>query len=98
MLVHYYTTASAPHEDYCKASPAALFLKTWCLNGGKGPATTTPPEGIRKVRDIWSGKIKVNDLQECLLIRDIEINASGTLSNNTAELASKLKYPHHQGA
>jgi hypothetical protein len=106
VLVHYYTTASAPLEDYCKASPAerrnnisrALFLKTWCLNGGKGPITTTPPEGIRKVRDIWSGKIKVSDLQECLLIRDVEMNASGTLSNDTAEIASKLKYPHHQGA
>ena len=106
VLVHYYTTASAPLEDYCKASPAerrnnisrALFLKTWCLNGGKGPTTTTPPEGIRKVRDIWSGKIKVNDLQECLLIRNVELDASGNLSNDTAEIASKLKYPHHQGA
>jgi hypothetical protein len=106
VLVHYYTTASAPLEDYCKASPAerrnnisrALFLKTWCLNGGKGPTTTTPPEGIRKVRDIWSGKIKVNDLQECLLIRNVELDASGNLSNDTTEIASKLKYPHHQGA
>jgi hypothetical protein len=52
VLVHYYTTTSVPLENYDKASPAerknnisqALFLKTWCLNGGKGPATTTPPE------------------------------------------------------
>ncbi len=49
VLVHYYTTTSAPLENYNKASPAerknnisrALFLKTWCLNGGKGSATTT---------------------------------------------------------
>jgi hypothetical protein len=106
VLVHYYTTASAPLENYFKASSAerknnisrALFLKTWCLNGGKGPATTTPPEGIKKVRDIWSGKIKVSDLQELLLVRNVELNASGNLSNDTAEIASKLKYPHHQGA
>ncbi len=106
VLVHYYTTASTPLEDYYKASSAerknnisrALFLKTWCLNGGKGPATTTPPEGIRKVQDIWSGKIKVSDLQQCLLIRNVELDASGYLSNNTAEIASKMKYPHHQGA
>jgi hypothetical protein len=96
----------APLENYDKASPAerknnisrALFLKTWCLNGGNGPATTTPPEGIRKVRDIWSGKIKTSDLQACLLIRNVDLNASGNLSNDTAEIASKLKYPHHQGA
>jgi hypothetical protein len=64
----------------------------------KGPATTTPPEGIRKVIDIWSGKIKVSGLQECLLIRNVELNASGNLSKDTAEIASILKYPHHQGA
>ncbi len=63
VLVHYYNKASpapAPLQDYYKASPAerknnisrALFLKTWCLNGGKGPATTTPPEGTRRIRDI----------------------------------------------
>jgi hypothetical protein len=104
VLVHYYTTTSAPLENYDKASPAerknkisrALFHKTWCLNGGKGPVTTTPPEGIRKARDIWSGKIKVSDLQECLLIRNVELNASGNLFNDTAEIASKLKYSHHQ--
>jgi hypothetical protein len=62
----------------------ALFLKTWCLNEGKRPATTTPPEGTRKVRDIWSVKIKVSDLQECLLIRNVELNASGNLSKTTA--------------
>jgi hypothetical protein len=106
VLVHYYTTTSAPLEDYYKPSPAerrnnisrTLFLKTWCLNGGKGPATTTPPEGIRKARDIWSGKIKVSDLQECLLIRNVQLDSSGNLSKDTAEIASKLKYPNHQGA
>ncbi len=106
VLVHYYTTALAPLEDFYKASPAerrnnisrALFLKTWCLNGGKGPVTTTPPEGIRKVRDIWSGKIKVSDLQECLLIRNVQLDSLGNLSKDTVEIAAKLKYPHHQGA
>jgi hypothetical protein len=44
------------------------------------------------VRDIWSGKIKTSDLQVCLLIRNVDLNASGNLSNDTAEIASKLKY------
>ena len=76
----------------------ATFLKTWCLNKGKGPATTVPPEGIKKIRDVWTGKIKICDLQEHLLIRDVDLNAMGYLSTATAALAATLKIPHHQGA
>jgi hypothetical protein len=50
----------------------------------------TPSEGIRKVRDIWSGKIKVCDLQDHLLIRSFELNASGNLSKITAEIIGKI--------
>jgi hypothetical protein len=106
VLVHYYITTTSPLVEYGNATPTerknnisqALFLKTWCLNGGRGPVTTTPPEGIRAVRDIWSGKIKIGDLQEHLLIRNVELSVSGNLSQITAEIASKLKYPHHVGA
>ncbi len=59
---------------------------------GKGPVTTTPPEGIRAVRDIWSGKIEIGDLQEHLLIRNVELSASGNLSQITAEIASKPEF------
>ncbi len=106
VLVHYYITTTSPLVGYNNATPTerennisrALFLKTWCLNGGRGPVTTTPPEGIREVRDFWSGKIKNSDLQEHLLIRNVELSASGHLSQITAEIASKLKYSHHVGA
>ncbi len=76
----------------------ATFLKTWCLNKGKGPAATIPPEGIKKIRDIWTGKIKICDLQEHLLIRDVDLNAMGNLSIAIAALAATLKIPHRQGA
>ena len=76
----------------------ATFLKTWCLNKGKGPTTTIPPEGIKIVRDVWSGKIKIHDLHAQLLIRNVSLNAMGKLSKATAALAASLKYPHHQGA
>ena len=76
----------------------ATFLKTWCLNKGKGPTTTIPPEGIKATRDVWSGKIKMHDLQSQLLIRNVTLNAMGKLSKATAALAASLKYPHHQGA
>ena len=78
----------------------AVFLKTWSLPGSGGYATTIPPAGIRKTRDIWSGKIKMGDLHDHLLIRNVELtsNDQGRLSILTVLLASKLRYPHHQGA
>ena len=76
----------------------ATFFKTWCLNKGRGPITIIPPEGISKIRDIWSGKIKICDLQESLLVRNVEIDHNGKLSELTCKIASKLKYPHHHGA
>ncbi len=61
ILVHYYTTTTSAPENYAVASlkernrhiTQAVFLKTWCIRGGSGYATTVPPEGIRKTRDIW---------------------------------------------
>jgi hypothetical protein len=60
-LVHYYITNTSPLDGYSNTTPTerennisqASFLKTWCLNGGRGPVTTTPPEGIKETRDIW---------------------------------------------
>jgi hypothetical protein len=106
IVVHYYTTEHPPHEDYTRVShqdreieiSIATFFKTWCLNKGRGPITIIPPEGIRKIRDIWSGKIKICDLQESLLVRNVEIDHNGKLSELTCKIASKLKFPHHHGA
>jgi hypothetical protein len=106
VIVHYYTTITPPLENYTMGSvkeretriSQATFLKTWCLNRGKGPATTIPPDGIKKTHDIWSGKIKICDLQEYLLIRDVDLNAMGILTTATAALAATLKIPYHQGA
>jgi hypothetical protein len=47
---------------------------------------------------IWSGKIKICDLQESLLVRNVEVEHCGKLSEPTCEIASKLKFPHHLGA
>ena len=49
--VNYYTTQTPSLEDYGKRSTKdkkerlveALFLRTWCLSGGKGLPSTTPP-------------------------------------------------------
>ncbi len=39
-----------------------------------------PPKGIRKTRDISSGKIKMCDLQDHLLVRNVELDDQGRLS------------------
>ncbi len=106
VFVHYYTTITPSLVNYSTVRERereirisqATFLKTWCLNKGKGPTTTIPPEGIKTTRDVWSGKIKIHDLQAQLLIRNVSLNAMGELSKATAALAASLKYPHHQGA
>ena len=106
ILVHYYTTTTPAPENYAGTSlkernkyiTQAIFLKTWCIRGGSGYVTTEPPEGIRLTRDIWSGKIKISDLQDHLLVRNVVLDDHGRLSVDTVFLASKIKYPHHQGA
>ncbi len=106
MLVHYYTTATPVLGNYSTASLSerdeqisqAIFLKTRSILGSGGYATTEPPKGIRKTRDIWSGNIKMCDLQDHLLVRNVELDDQGRLSIATVLLASKLKYAHHQGA
>jgi hypothetical protein len=106
VVVHYYITEYPPQENYSKAKhqdrknkiAMATFSKTWCLNKGRGPITIIPPEGIGRTRDIWSGKIKICDLQESFLVRNVEVDHNGKLSELTCEIASKLKFPHHYGA
>ena len=88
VLVHYYTTAAPALVNYPTASLSerdgqisqAISLKTWSILGSGGYATTEPPKGIRKTRDIWSGKIKMADLQDHLLIRNVELDDQGRLS------------------
>jgi hypothetical protein len=91
ILVHYYTTTAPAPENYAGASliersrriTQAVFLKTWCIRGSSGYATTEPPEGIRKTRDIWSGKIKMSDLQDHLLVHNVVLDNHGRLSVDT---------------
>jgi transposase InsO family protein len=106
VIVHYYTTEMGPLANYANANRTerghnitqAVFLKTWCLPGSRGHATTISPEGISRTRDIWSGRIKVSDLKDHFLIRNVELNDDGKLSIATVVLATRLKIPHHQGA
>ncbi len=77
----------------------ALFLRTWCLNGGKGDPTTTPPSTkYARFNHLWWGKIPTEAVSSRILIRDVGLDATGKLDQATLKLAAKLKLPHHVGA
>ena len=105
--VNYYTTATPPLKPYRNAPinkrierlRTATFLRTWCLNRGKGAATSTPPKTPHgKLNYLWWGKIPLERLNDHLLVRDIGLSAQGKLDDVTIEIAAKLKVPHHEGA
>jgi hypothetical protein len=105
--VNYFTTQAPALDDYDKCSiqkrktrlKEALFLRTWCLSGGKGKPTTNPPStNHARTNHLWWGKIPMEDVPNHILVRDVGLDATGKLDKNTINLASNLKIPRHQGA
>ncbi len=76
-----------------------MFLRTWCLSGGKGEPFTSPPSTKHaRTNHLWWGKVPMEDVTNHILVRDVGLDATGKLDNITIKLASNLKIPHHQGA
>ena len=105
--VNYYTTATAALPDYHNQTilekqrrfKAANFLRTWCLDSGKGLPTTTPPTSNHgKMKYLWWGRIPLEDVEKHILVRNIGISALGKLDEETMKLAAQLNIPHHEGA
>ena len=104
--VNYYTTVTPPLEDFADKSLAlrtrhlndTSFLRTWCLKTGDRTATTQPPTGIRLTRDVYSGKIPLNETDRHALVRNVRLTALGVLDAASTKLAAALPIPHHAGA
>ncbi len=105
--VNYFTTQTSALEEHGKCTvqdrkerlSEALFLRTWCLNGGKGDPTTTPlSTKYARLNHLWWGKIPMGAVSNYILIRDVGLDATGRLDQITLNLAAKLKLPHHVGA
>jgi hypothetical protein len=103
--VNYFTTQTPALEDYDECSVLkrkerlgeALFLRTWCLSGGKGRPTTNPPlTKHARTNHLWWGRIPMEDVTNHILLRDVGLDATGKLDENTTKLASNLRTPHHQ--
>ena len=93
-MANYETTSRKDRELRIEI---ATFLRAWCL---KGDPTTEPPKSANRARDkqLWWGRIPLEDIDKYILIRDVGLSASGKLDRITINLATKLKLPHHQGA
>jgi hypothetical protein len=85
----------------------ARFLRTWCL---KVDPTTEPPKSARaRDKQLWWGRIPLEDIDKYILIRvledidkyilirDVGLDAVVKLHKITITLTTKLKIPHHQG-
>ena len=102
----WYTTQTPPLKDYPKTTISqrtkllekARFLRTWCLERGKGEAVTNPPKSVHRTRDLWTGKIPLREWDDHVLIRNVGLNSLGTLDKSTIKLAASLELPHHLGA
>jgi hypothetical protein len=101
-----YTTISPPLEDYASTTiPAQVqpleetsFLQTWCLDLGRGKATTIPPQASRRDKDIWTWKIPKSEWSQHFLARNVTLNALGVLDHRSVQLAAKLDIPRQRGA
>ena len=105
--VNYYSTQGQSLEGYATTSQDSRmarladisFLRTWCLDNGRGKATTNPPkQAIRRTKDLWRGQLLKRELDRTILVRNVGMTGAGVLDVTTATLASQLKIPHHQGA
>jgi hypothetical protein len=105
--VNYYTTITPALPEYPESSVEerkerlgeANFLRTWCLDRGKGLPTTTPPTSNHgKLRHLWWGRIPLEDVGKHILVRGVGLSALGKLDEGTIKLAAGLSIPHHEGA
>jgi hypothetical protein len=102
--VNYFTTEVTTLVNYNCATvteklrnlKGIVFRKTWSLPDGR--ATTIAPIISRKRSLLWTGQIPISFLDEQLLIRNVGLSSQGVLDDTTANLAAKLKIPHHVGA
>jgi hypothetical protein len=102
--VSYYTTSTPALINYDKSSlkkrlqrlQELIFLKTWTLPTGE--ATTIDPALSRKRNKLWTGQVPCKFLDEVLLVRNVGLTASGSLTHATMSLAANLKIAHQVGA
>jgi hypothetical protein len=105
--VNYFSTPTQNIENFKDSTELerktrlaqAHFRKTWFHREGKhtGKGELTPPCPHDPSLRTWEGPLKVKELNEAVLTRDVKITAGGRLSPETLALALavKLNLPHN---
>jgi hypothetical protein len=82
--VNYYTTATPALEEFQESSviqkeerlKEANFLRTGCLDRGKGLPTTIPPATNHgRMKHLWWVRIPLEDIDRHILIRGVGLSA-----------------------
>jgi hypothetical protein len=102
--VNYYTTSTLALPKYGQTTykqrlrrlREIIFLKTWTLPTGE--ATTIDLILSRKRNKLWTGQVPCKFLDEVLLVRNVGLTASGSLTHATMSLAADLKIAYQVGA
>ena len=105
--VNWYITNAPALADYKTATRVqrkqaleeATFLRTWCLQQGRGAATTIPPKGeAHRTKHLWTGEIPLKDLGQYVQVRNVGLDSQGKMNSSTVNLVIKMDIPHLVGA
>ena len=102
--LNYFSAYTPALENYAQQSPIARgerlrqarFRRTWYIRSGKhrGKATLKPPFPNNPSLRVWEGPLFNEEYSNCILIRNVQVDAEGQLSGDTIPLAQELNIPH----
>ena len=104
LKLQYFSAYTPALENHAQQSPAARgtrlrqtrFRRTWFIRSGKhrGKATLKPPFPHNPSLRTWEGPLFDNEYPDCILVRNVQMDAEGRLSEETINLAQELEIPH----
>ena len=104
ITVRYFSTYTPPLDNYCNADPTARaerigqarFRRTWYLRNGanRGKATLKPPYPNNPDLRVWEGPLPRDELDRCLMVRNVQLSPEGQLEDESLKLATSLPIPH----
>ena len=104
ITVRYFSSYTPPLDNYVNADPTARperigqarFRRTWYLRNGanRGKATLKPPYPNNPDLRAWEGPIPKDELDRCLMVRNLRLSPEGQLDSESLKLATSLPIPH----
>ena len=102
--LNYFSAYTPALEDYAQQSPIARgerlrqarFRRTWYIRSGRhrGKAALKPSFPSNPSLRVWEGPLFNEEYSDCILLRNVQVDAEGRLSEDTISLARELSIPH----